>query len=104
MQYGVEEKVLASLAETYPGIDWPNRSAYLLGRVIKHGRRRAAEMREAAEAVRDTGLDPLMAEATAARQDWVADLDVADADVDRSYQELADLLIAARAHAGKAAD
>jgi hypothetical protein len=45
-----------------------------------------------------------MAEATAARQDWVADLDVADADVDRSYQELADLLIAARAHAGKAAD
>lgn len=94
-RFGVDAKVLDSLAETYPGIDWPNRSAYLLGRVIKHGRRRAAEMREAADAVRSTGLEPLMAEATAARQEWVAGLDVAGADVDRGYQELADLLIAA---------
>lgn len=103
-RYGVDSAVLASLAETYPGIDWPTRSAYLLGRVIKHGRRRAAEMREAAEAVRGTGLEPLVSEAVAARQAWVADLDVADADVDRSYQDLADLLIAAWARADKAAE
>lgn len=102
-RFGVDGKVLDSLAETYPGIDWPSRSAYLLGRVIKHGRRRAAEMREAADAVRSTGLAPLMADATAARQDWVAGLDVAGEDVDRSYGELTDILIAAWSDAEKAA-
>jgi hypothetical protein len=44
---------------------------YLVGRVAEHGKRRAAEMREAAEAVRDIGMDPLMAAAAAERQDWM---------------------------------
>jgi hypothetical protein len=45
----------------------------MASRVVKHGRRRAEEMREAAKAVADIGLDPLMASATAERQQWVAD-------------------------------
>jgi hypothetical protein len=72
--YGVEDAMLASLRETYPGIDWEWFAGYKIGRVVEHGRRRAAEMREAAETIAETGLVPFMARATAERQDWVADL------------------------------
>ncbi len=46
---------------------------YLVSRVAQHGRRRAAEMREVAEALKDVEVDPLMALATAERQDWLVD-------------------------------
>ena len=77
--YGVEDQVLASLAETFPGIDWEKQGAYFFQRVIQHGRRRAEEMREAAETVREAGLEPWSAAGTAERQAWMADL--ADAKV-----------------------
>lgn len=66
--------VLASLAETFPGIDWERQAGYFFQRVVQHGRRRAEEMREAAETVREIGLSPWSAAATAERQAWVADL------------------------------
>ncbi|WP_315741190.1 NAD(P)-dependent oxidoreductase [Bradyrhizobium sp. SZCCHNR1093] len=72
--YGVEDAVLASLKETFPGIDWDKQGAYFFQRVIEHGRRRAEEVREVAETVRDIGLTPWSAEGTAERQAWVADL------------------------------
>jgi 3-hydroxyisobutyrate dehydrogenase-like beta-hydroxyacid dehydrogenase len=72
--YGVEDAVLASLAETFPGIDWEKQGAYFFQRVIEHGRRRAEEVREVAETVRDIGLTPWSAQGTAERQAWVADL------------------------------
>ena len=71
--YGVEDAVLASLAKTYPGMDWEKLGGYWLGRVIAHGRRRAAEMRESAATVAESGIKPLMALASAGRQDWLAD-------------------------------
>ncbi|MBN9460611.1 MAG: DUF1932 domain-containing protein [Burkholderiales bacterium] len=77
--WGVEDQVLASLAETFPGIDWEQQGSYFFQRVIQHGRRRAEEMREAAETVREAGLEPWSAAGTAERQAWVADL--ADAGV-----------------------
>ena len=72
--YGVEDAVIASLQETFPGIDWEKQGAYFFQRVIEHGRRRAEEVREVAETVRDIGLTPWSAEGTAERQAWVADL------------------------------
>ncbi|MGE0312471.1 MAG: DUF1932 domain-containing protein [Lautropia sp.] len=72
--YGVEREVLASLAETFPGIDWEKQGSYFFQRVVQHGRRRAEEMREAAQTVREVGLEPWSAAGTAARQAWVADL------------------------------
>ena len=72
--YGVEEAVLASLKDTFPGIDWEKHGDYFFQRVIEHGRRRAEEVREVAETVRDVGLDPHSASGTAERQAWVADL------------------------------
>lgn len=72
--YGVEDAVLASLAETFPAIDWEKQGAYFFQRVIEHGRRRAEEVREVAETVREAGLTPWSAQGTAERQAWVADL------------------------------
>ncbi len=72
--YGVEDAVLASLKETFPGIDWEKQGAYFFQRVIEHGRRRAEEVREVAETVREAGLTPWSASGTAERQGWVADL------------------------------
>jgi 3-hydroxyisobutyrate dehydrogenase-like beta-hydroxyacid dehydrogenase len=72
--YGVEDQVLASLAETFPGIDWEKQGAYFFQRVIEHGRRRSEEVREVAVTVREAGLEPWSASGTAERQAWVADL------------------------------
>jgi len=72
--YGVEDAVIASLYETFPGIDWEKQGAYLFQRVIEHGRRRSEEVREVAVTVREAGLAPFSAAGTAERQAWVADL------------------------------
>lgn len=77
--YGVEDAVLRSLAESFPGIDWERQANYFLQRVIEHGRRRAEEMREAVRAVQETGLSAWSASGTAERQAWMAEL--ADAGV-----------------------
>jgi 3-hydroxyisobutyrate dehydrogenase-like beta-hydroxyacid dehydrogenase len=73
-RYGVEDTIVASLDQSYPSINWEKQAGYLIGRVVEHGRRRAAEMREVADTVASTGLEPLMATAIADRQDWVADV------------------------------
>jgi len=70
--YGVEDSVLASLRETFPGLDWDDVGSYLFSRTALHGKRRAEEMREVAVTVREIGLEPLLASAIAERQDWMA--------------------------------
>jgi 3-hydroxyisobutyrate dehydrogenase-like beta-hydroxyacid dehydrogenase len=77
--YGVEDAVIASLYETFPGIDWERQASYFFQRVIEHGRRRSEEVREVAQTVREAGLVPWSASGTAERQAWIADL--ADAGV-----------------------
>ncbi|TXL65595.1 NAD(P)-dependent oxidoreductase [Zeimonas arvi] len=72
--YGVEDAVIASLYETFPGIDWEKQGAYFFQRVVEHGRRRSEEVREVAQTVREIGLEPWSAGGTAERQAWVADL------------------------------
>jgi len=71
--YGVEEHVLPTLQETFPGIDWPRQGAYFFSRVVQHGQRRAEEMRESARTVQEAGFEPFMASAIADKQQWVAD-------------------------------
>jgi 3-hydroxyisobutyrate dehydrogenase-like beta-hydroxyacid dehydrogenase len=72
--YGVEDAVIASLQETFPGIDWEKQGAYFFQRVIEHGRRRSEEVREVAVTVREAGLTPYSAAGTADRQAGIADL------------------------------
>jgi len=95
-RYGVEREVLASLAETFPGLDWERQATWFWRRVVQHGRRRAEEMREAAATVEGVGISSRMAVATAEVQAWVAALradgafDAAAADAD--WRDLADLI------------
>ncbi len=72
-RYGVEDRIIASLDETFPSLDWEKQAGYLISRVLRHGRRRAAEMRESAETVTNAGIEPLMTEAISRRHDWLAD-------------------------------
>ena len=71
--YGVEEHMIPTLQETFPGIDWQQQGAYFFSRVVQHGQRRAEEMREAAHTVREAGFEPFMTAAIADKQQWVAD-------------------------------
>lgn len=73
-QYGAEPRVFASLNESFPGIDFQKLADYMVGRVVVHGERRAREMDEVANTLRELGIDPIMAEATARRMDWAAAL------------------------------
>lgn len=70
--YGVEKPVLDSLSDLLPAGDWEKIARYFISRSLGHGVRRAEEMREAAKTVDEAGVAPLMASATAEREDWAA--------------------------------
>ncbi len=76
-EFGAEERVFASLGQSFPGIDWPRIADYMVNRVVVHGERRAREMEEVAATLRAVGIDPIMSEAAARRQDWAAKLGLA---------------------------
>jgi 3-hydroxyisobutyrate dehydrogenase-like beta-hydroxyacid dehydrogenase len=65
---GVIEEVAASMKNNYPGLDWAKIVPYNLERMAAHGERRAAEMEESADTLRELGVEPLMTMATVKRQ------------------------------------
>ena len=71
-RYGVAEKVLDSIGDGYPGIDWNKLASHLIGRTALHGERRAHEMEEVADTLKSLGIEPLMSEAAAKRIAWAA--------------------------------
>lgn len=79
---GVEEAVLASLQASDPGIDWTKRSSYNLERMMAHGARRAAEMREVVKTLSDYGIPNRLSAAIADWQDEIAGLGLAGGDDD----------------------
>lgn len=73
---GVEEQVLASLKASNPAIEWSRQAAYNLERMLVHGRRRAAEMREVAVTLAELGLPNGLASATTDWQQRIGELDL----------------------------
>jgi len=65
---GIVDEVAASLKNNYPTLDWNKVIEYNLERMASHGIRRADEMEQVTETLRELGVDPLMAAATVARQ------------------------------------
>jgi 3-hydroxyisobutyrate dehydrogenase-like beta-hydroxyacid dehydrogenase len=65
---GVVDEVANSLKNNYPDLDWSKIVPYNLERMAVHGERRAAEMEEVAETLRELGVEPLMTLATVKRQ------------------------------------
>jgi len=103
--YGVEDRVLASLHETFPELDWEKVASYMTMRTALHGKRRAEEMREVAVTVREAGLEPLMASAIAERQEFMAKqkepAGLAQVAKDANWREYADRLLEARDSRGR---
>ena len=60
---GVVEEVMASL-----GGDWTERADYYLDRMLVHGTRRAAEMREVVKTLETLGIEPVITRGTISRQ------------------------------------
>ena len=71
---GVLPAVLASLTASYPNMDWAQVASVMPCRVERHGRRRAAEMREVSRMMSEHGLDGSLAEAIADRHESFAGL------------------------------
>jgi 3-hydroxyisobutyrate dehydrogenase-like beta-hydroxyacid dehydrogenase len=94
--YGIEDAIVDSLNRSFPGTDWEMRGAYMTSRVLKHGRRRAAELREVATTVAEAGVAARMAPAAAQVQDWVADrvgeMPELQAATDHDWRTILDLL------------
>src|ERR1700734_891808 len=65
---GIVDEVATSMKNNYPGLDWAKIVPYNLERMANHGERRAAEMEESAETLRELGVEPLMTSATVKRQ------------------------------------
>ena len=95
-QFEADDLVFASLNESFPGMDWKKLADYTAGRVVMHGERRAREMEEVAETLRAIGVDPIMAEATARRQAWSAQLGLKarfGPDGPKTYREVLDAIV-----------
>lgn len=63
---GVRDRILDSISETFPGLDWRKVATYHVGRTQLHGARRVTEMNEAAATLRGLGIDPRLSVAAAA--------------------------------------
>ena len=94
-RFGAEERVFASLDQAYPGIEWKKLADYMVNRVAMHGERRAREMEEVAATLRTVGVEPMMSEAAARRQDWAAKLGLAGrfgAEGPSTYREVLEII------------
>jgi 3-hydroxyisobutyrate dehydrogenase-like beta-hydroxyacid dehydrogenase len=65
---GVEPQIFESLSHSFPGLDWPQMVEYNLERMANHGTRRAHEMEEVADTLRELGVAPHVTAGTIKRQ------------------------------------
>lgn len=70
-RYDITERILQSLSQTFPAMNWREVASYYMGRAAIHGVRMGAEMEEVGETLRDVHLDPIMARAIGERISWV---------------------------------
>ena len=94
-RYGVAERVLESIGDGYPGIDWNKLASHLIGRTALHGERRAHEMEEVAETLKAMGIEPMMSEAAAKRIAWAAGFGLKDkfaGKAPESYSQVLDII------------
>ncbi|SFP03644.1 NAD(P)-dependent oxidoreductase [Tranquillimonas alkanivorans] len=94
---GCFDRVLASLSKSFPGLGWPDNVSYNLERTLRHGKRRAAEMRESAATLDALGLRGGLAAEIAAVQDEMGALplaDVPEGELEQAVAEIAKLRVA----------
>ncbi|CUA93607.1 Domain of unknown function (DUF1932)/NAD binding domain of 6-phosphogluconate dehydrogenase [Pannonibacter indicus] len=89
---GVRESVIASLEASDPALEWRRRGTYNLERMMVHGMRRAAEMREVTLTLQELGISGAMSAATAQWQKEIGRLqaDPGPADLGARLQTVLD--------------
>lgn len=75
---GCFDRVIGSLADTFPGLGWPQNVNYMFERTLHHGLRRAAEMREVAATYDELGFTGALADKIADVQEKMGQLPVND--------------------------
>ena len=75
---GCFDEILASLESSYPGLGWPDFATYHFERSLRHGVRRAAEMRESAATLDALGLRGALAAEVAEVQARMGSVDLVD--------------------------
>jgi 3-hydroxyisobutyrate dehydrogenase-like beta-hydroxyacid dehydrogenase len=102
VKLGIEDQILTSIGASL-GLDFAKLADRVMERVVVHGRRRAAEMREVAATLDHAGVTSFLPAATAAHQQAIADLDVRgrfDGAVPRDAQAIARAVLKAMADKG----
>lgn len=77
---GCFEEILGSVSKSFEGLGWPDFGAYEFERTMRHGKRRAAEMRESAATVEALGLNGSLVAQVAETQDLMGGVDISDLD------------------------
>lgn len=77
VKFGVADRVVPTISDYLANKTFATLANHVMERVVVHGRRRAAEMREVVATLESAGLSAHMPAATATHQQWVADLDLA---------------------------
>lgn len=96
VKLGIEDRVIPSIAASLGKLDFAALADSVMERVVVHGKRRAAEMREVAATLERAGVSSFLPAATAAHQQWVSDLDVQkqfDGPVPRDARRIARALL-----------
>ena len=92
--YGVSKRVMDSIGDGYPGLDWDKLAHHLIGRTAIHGERRAHEMEEVAETLKSLGIEPVMSAAAAKRIKWAADKGLAEKFGDKAPESYVEVIAA----------
>ncbi len=100
--FGVEKRVLDSVTDSFPGIDWNALADYFIGRSALHAERQSHEMEEVSATLESLGEAPVMAKATAIRLKMFSELEIKNifGDTEPStYAEILQLLEGRRQNA-----
>jgi 3-hydroxyisobutyrate dehydrogenase-like beta-hydroxyacid dehydrogenase len=76
VKLGVADRVVPTISDYLAKKDFAVLANHVMERVVVHGQRRAAEMREVVATLEAAGVSSYMPAATAAHQQWVADLNL----------------------------
>jgi 3-hydroxyisobutyrate dehydrogenase-like beta-hydroxyacid dehydrogenase len=98
---GVRERIVDSISQTFPGINWRETATYYIGRTQQHGARRVTEMNEAAATLESFGLKPILSTAIAQTIGAAhAKFKASSLPFDRPYPEMLAVLAAETGEAG----
>jgi 3-hydroxyisobutyrate dehydrogenase-like beta-hydroxyacid dehydrogenase len=102
VKLGIDDQIIPSVGASL-GLDFAKLADRVMERVVVHGKRRAAEMREVAATLEHAGVTSFLPAGTAAHQQTIADLDVRgrfDGAVPRDHKAIAHQVLKAIADKG----